>query len=47
VGRAEPVTGDELSKGVPFSERQFLTDSFYLYHSFSVLHQKFRPLKIK
>ena len=34
---AEPGAGDGLGKAVPFFERQYLTGSFYLYHSFSVI----------
>jgi DDE family transposase len=33
----EPGAGDGLGKAVPLFERQYLTDSFYLYHSFSVI----------
>ena len=36
-GIAEPDAGEGLSKAVPFFEKQFLTDSFDFYHSFSVI----------
>jgi hypothetical protein len=34
---AQPGAGDGLGKAVPLFERQHLTGSFYLYHSFSVI----------
>jgi hypothetical protein len=34
---AQPSAGDGLGKAVPFFERQYLTENFYLYHSFSVI----------
>jgi len=33
----QPSAGDGLGKAVPLFERQYLTDSFYLYHSFAVI----------
>ncbi|MCK5723212.1 MAG: hypothetical protein KAI84_11805 [Gammaproteobacteria bacterium] len=33
----EQGAGDGLGKAVPLFERQYLTGSFYLYHSFSVI----------
>jgi len=33
----EPGAGDGLGKAVPLFERQYLTGSFYPYHSFSVI----------
>jgi hypothetical protein len=35
---AQPGAGDGLGKAVPLFERQHLTGSFYLYHSFSVIN---------
>ena len=34
---AQQGAGDGLGKAVPLFERQHLTDSFYHYHSFSVI----------
>jgi len=34
---AQQIAGEGLGKAVPFFERQYLTGSFYLYHSFSVI----------
>ena len=34
---AQPGAGDGLGKAVLFFEKQYLTGSFYLYHSFSVI----------
>jgi hypothetical protein len=34
---AQQAAGDGLGKAVPLFERQYLTGSFYLYHSFSVI----------
>jgi hypothetical protein len=36
-GNALIGAGDGLGKAVPLFERQYLTGSFYLYHSFSVI----------
>ena len=37
IGGAKPGAGDGLGKAVPLFERQYLTGSFYFYHSFSVI----------